>query len=128
MTFETMEIKLGPKRANKWIECERLPERADPVTGSMDPDDIEYGVPLEWEKWTEGDRTDADIKTTKDAEISDLIDLGIKPDDVDEKSASTTQIKQEPVHTALEEFNEKIRISPPRRKTFFASFKSLTCR
>ena len=126
MTFETMEIKLGPKRAKKWSECKRLPERADPVTGSMDPDDIEYGVPLEWEKWTEGDRTDADIKTTKDAEISDLIDLGIKPDDVDENSASTTQMKQGPVHTALDEFSENTHFTA-EKKNLFANFQSSTC-
>ena len=46
----TMHIKLGPVKADHWINSGMLPERADSLRGSMDEHHKEYGAPHDWQQ------------------------------------------------------------------------------
>ena len=52
---ERMDKELGAAKAEHWRVANACPWRPDSLTGSKDPDHIEWGVPMEWERMTEKD-------------------------------------------------------------------------
>jgi hypothetical protein len=118
MNFETMGIVKGKDTALKYKNSGKLPTRKCPVTGSNLEEDIEYGVPREWEEWTEGEATTGALQTTKAAEMQDLIDLGIDPAELDETSTQAPIVKTEPITGAIKTFTKKVEDFTKDKKYF----------
>jgi hypothetical protein len=55
MSRETMDVKLGAKKGQHWRESGQLKVRDDLMTGSKDPDLIEYRVPKNFQEITDED-------------------------------------------------------------------------
>ena len=75
-----MEMKVGKKKAQCWIESKLLVEKPDRITGSMDPDCVEYLVPVSWTQeldestnqisWKSDDKaTDEDLANTLSVQL-----------------------------------------------------------
>jgi hypothetical protein len=93
---EKMDTELGAKKAAAWRESCKLQTRPDPVTGSDDPDYVEYGCPEDWSSLATGDTESHDVITRGDADESDLTMLngirgGMPSEDVVVKAEQKTE-------------------------------------
>ena len=54
-SMEQMDINMGAQKGKHWRDSKLLPDRADSLTGSLDPNFIEYGVPHDWQQLSHDD-------------------------------------------------------------------------
>jgi hypothetical protein len=108
MSQEVMDRKVGASKAQKWRASGKIPSRCDSVTLSMDPDDIEWGVPKEWQRFMDGESNTATLAGKAAATKEDGEMFGVEMEDsttnVDD---SHLTIKVEP-KTAVDEWREKV--------------------
>ena len=86
-----MDKELGAAKAEHWRVANACPWRPDSLTGSKDPDHIEWGVPMEWERLTEKDLKQLIMKNKGEADEDDFkLTFGYKV------AESSEVIKEEP--------------------------------
>ena len=69
---EKMDLEIGRAKAEHWRASGIVPHQPDSITGSKEPEHIEWGVPQNWARMTIGDLRRLSLKTTAGAEEEDI--------------------------------------------------------
>lgn len=70
--MEKMDGEVGPAKAKHWRESGKLFSRPDSLTGSKDPQHIEYCVPVHWESVSEQDLRTLKLNMESEATEDDV--------------------------------------------------------
>ena len=81
---EIMDRELGAVKAEGWRVAGKLPTRADPITGKSCEYFLEWGVPSEWQQWTDGDKSEVVHNTEGGATDDHANMMGIVTDNDDD--------------------------------------------
>jgi hypothetical protein len=120
MSEEVMDQRVGKNKALKWRKSGRIPWRPDSVTKSTDPEDIEWGVPREWQTFCEGDITQATAANSEDATEEKLKMLGFSSPSGPEESPA---VKPEPPHP-VDNLKEEVTKFRENCKNIFKDFQN----
>jgi hypothetical protein len=109
MSRELMDKTVGAEKGAHWREAGKLLTRPDPVTGSTDPNFIEWRVPEDWSSHTETDKDSFAVKTDKEADQTDLDNLKsvfLRGGGQASNASDVAEVKEEPL-SELDELEQK---------------------
>ena len=92
--------KLGTPKAKHWMASGRIPWRPDSLMGSEEPEHIEWGAPVEYERWLEDEEKFFKMSAKSQTDEDDLAILGIT--DEPAPAEAPKAIKIEPKDPAAE--------------------------
>ena len=100
---DKMDTELGSAKAQHWRDAKVLKSRPDSLTGSKDPQFIEYAVPQNWERLSESDLKAMKLNVSMDAGEAEAEHLAELSAEVREAPASSSSGAAGPVKTELTE-------------------------
>jgi len=102
---QKMIIEMGEIKAEHWIASKLLKPMPDSLTGSTEPELVEYPVPIKWQRMTEEEIKRLRLQSEAEADEEDTVALAAM---LGEKTQAAPQaIKQEP-ESELSKLNRQI--------------------